>query len=325
MSDKTLRRETQTRVTELIARCAGVRTTLRANDPTVIPGETVTVNVDTAVQRPASDVRITGGVLALHGREVARFNKNGAVDVAVPSSESMSAIDWLAKDPSTADWSGLGTHPLMARLTLKVGAAGYEIERPVVFPNVDPVLGERAQAVRVEPTFTVTPAQPVTTLLPGRSQVVMFSVRANTDAARGSLTLELPERLTAAPLDQPLTFARAGEEQLIGFEITAGQAEPATIYPRVDDVRAWSRTYIDYSHLAPTVVLEPARLHAVPIDLDTSGVKGPIAYVQGTGDRVAELLDAVGLNVELVEPADLVPEKLERFHAVMLGVRAFNV
>ncbi|MEL6545574.1 MAG: PIG-L family deacetylase, partial [Myxococcota bacterium] len=93
----------------------------------------------------------------------------------------------------------------------------------------------------------------------------------------------------------------------------------------VDGTPAWSRTVIDYPHLAPTVVLEPARMRAVPMDLDLSGVRGPVAYVQGTGDRVAELLGAVGLNVEIVEPTDLVPEKLERFHAVMIGVRAFNV
>ncbi len=329
VEDRSLRDTTRERLSSVIAGCAGLRVTLRSGSATVVAGETLDFVADIAVQRAKHE--LAGARLLLDGRVIAerlalRANQPTELSVAIPANASPSPIDWLKHERLPAEWSGLGAAPFTLELTLKIeGGDLLTVRRPVVYPDVDPVLGERAQLVRVEPAITVTPSQPVLTLLPGLSKVVTFRLRGNRKAATGTFSLSVPDGVRAEPREHPLSFGRAGEEQLLGFELTSDGAKSGAVVPQVDGADAWSRTVIDYPHLAPTVVLEPAVMRAVSIDLDTSGIAGPIAYVQGTGDRVAELLGAVGLDVELVEPSDLVPEKLERFHAVMIGVRAFNV
>ncbi|MEO1481712.1 MAG: PIG-L family deacetylase [Myxococcota bacterium] len=328
IQDAVLAEETRLRIAELIVRCAGARFTLRAESPTAVPGETVDIVADTAVQR-SEDVQIESieFLLDRKGTGVRVEPGRHSVAVSIPPRARVSAVDWLEETPAPREWSELGEPALTARASITAFDLKLNVTRPVVYSNVDPVLGEREQEVRVETALSVSPAQPVTTFIPGEPRLVTFAVRASVDAAKGVLSLEVPPGLRVAPDEQPLVFARAGEERLVQFEVTAesGESRVGSVYPLINGRRAMQRAVIDYPHLAPTIVLEPAMVRAVPIDLDISGVRGPVAYVQGTGDRVAELLDAVGLTVELVEPADLVPEKLERFHAVILGVRAFNV
>lgn len=326
VEDRALRESTRARLADVIAGCAGMRITLRSESPTVVAGGTLELRADVVAQR--AELEIVRARLLLDGRALAEdleFGRDGPLRIAIPASATPSAIDWLKKESRPAEWSGLDAAPFAMELTLKLGGGELTLRRPVVYPNVDPVLGERDQLVRVEPTITVTPAQPVLTLLPGQSKVVTFRLRANAPAATGTLSLSLPDGVRAVPDEHRLNFGRVGDEQLLGFELVSEGRARGVVVPTVDGADAWARTVIDYPHLAPTVVLEPATMSAVSIELDTSRVRGPIAYVQGTGDRVAELLSAVGLDVEIVEPTDLVPEKLQRFHAVMMGVRAFNV
>lgn len=328
LEDAILRKDTERRLLDLFVRCAGVRITLRAETPVAVRGKELTVSVDMDVQRPVAELNIEeinfefkGSLLAGNTwmREQAKYT------FQIPSNAQVSRIDWIDSTAQPAQWSAFGEPPLIGAVSFVYRGARYRVERPIVYSGVDPVLGERRQLVRIEPTFTVTPLQPVITMQAGSPTPVRFRVRANVDAARGTLALELPAGLSVAPNDAPLTFSRTGEEQILGFELSGGQVENPEVIARVDGEPAWARASIDYPHLDPTVMLEPSRFRAIPLELDTSRISGPIAYVMGSGDRIPELLEAVGLKVELVEPADLVASKLERYHAVVLGVRAFNV
>jgi len=79
---------------------------------------------------------------------------------------------------------------------------------------------------------------------------------------------------------------------------------------------------IQYDHI-PRVLLQPeARLTAVSLDLATRGSK--IGYLPGAGDDVAECLAEMGFSVTTLSGADLTPERLQGFDAVVLGVRVFN-
>ncbi|HEY0094204.1 MAG TPA: PIG-L family deacetylase, partial [Archangium sp.] len=65
--------------------------------------------------------------------------------------------------------------------------------------------------------------------------------------------------------------------------------------------------------------------HALAVARDEqAALERRLGYIPGPGDRVAESLAAVGYEVTLLPEERLASEKLERFEAILVGVRAFN-
>jgi len=83
------------------------------------------------------------------------------------------------------------------------------------------------------------------------------------------------------------------------------------------------RIEISYSHIPLQLLQPPASLKAVCLDLQIGAHK--IGYVPGAGDSVAQSLAQMGCTVTLLTGADLTPERLRNFDAVVIGIRAFNV
>jgi len=48
-----------------------------------------------------------------------------------------------------------------------------------------------------------------------------------------------------------------------------------------------------------------------------------VGYVTGSGDEVPQALENLGLKVPFLSSADLASGNLARFHAILLGVRAY--
>jgi hypothetical protein len=70
------------------------------------------------------------------------------------------------------------------------------------------------------------------------------------------------------------------------------------------------------------VVLQPAKLRLSPVQLDRP--HGLIGYVEGSGDTIAADLQHIGAAVEMLSDDVLLQGNLERFAAIVVGVRAYN-
>jgi len=82
------------------------------------------------------------------------------------------------------------------------------------------------------------------------------------------------------------------------------------------------RVEIHYDHIPDQLLLPPARLHAVSLDLAIRGTR--VGYFPGAGDRVGECLERMGYAVTTLGAGDLNPAGLRGLDAVVLGIRAFN-
>jgi hypothetical protein len=60
------------------------------------------------------------------------------------------------------------------------------------------------------------------------------------------------------------------------------------------------------------------------VALDISVRAKNVGYLPGAGDAVGDALEQLGCSVTTIASSDLTLEKLRRFDAVVLGVRAFN-
>jgi hypothetical protein len=156
---------------------------------------------------------------------------------------------------------------------------------------------------------------------------VALRIRAGADAVHGNVILGLPSGWSAEPARSAVSLARAGDETTVRFTVTPpAEAAGAVIVEPAIDVggRAWSyrEDVIDYPHIPLQVVLQPASLRLVPVALELP--QGPIGYIPGSGDTIAEDLASVGLAVELLDDETIRSGDLGRYAAIVVGIRAYN-
>jgi hypothetical protein len=156
---------------------------------------------------------------------------------------------------------------------------------------------------------------------------VAVEVTAARPDTAGTLRLNAPAGWKVAPATQAFRLGKAGEQTKLAFTVTA-PAQPTTAGITAE-VKVGGRLYdnervvINYPHI-PLVLLQPsARLKAVFLNLAVRGQN--IGYLPGAGDSVAECLEDMGYKVTTLSGTDLTPDQLQKFDAVVIGVRAFNV
>ena len=220
--------------------------------------------------------------------------------------------------------------------------------RDVQYKHTDPVLGELYQPLAVVPPVLVN-------LPPARSYVfadaqpktVPVTLRAGRAGVSGSLALALPAGWKCAPATVPFALAAKDEELTVNFQVQplAGAAPGhselraiATLSPLPAGFRASSgegpgvglvRQYtrgiqkIEYPHIPTQFLFPEAVAPLVKLDLKRGKAQN-VAYLMGAGDEVPEALRQIGYTVTLVKPEDLTATNLNKFDALVVGIRAYN-
>ena len=80
---------------------------------------------------------------------------------------------------------------------------------------------------------------------------------------------------------------------------------------------------INYDHIPFQTVLLPSESKVVRLDIKKRGEN--IGYIEGAGDVVPESLKQIGYNVVVIKPEEINAETLNRFDAIVVGIRAYNV
>jgi hypothetical protein len=162
---------------------------------------------------------------------------------------------------------------------------------------------------------------------PGSRRRVEVDVTSSRAGASGSLHLETPAGWAATPISSPFSLGANGEHIRLAFEVTAPDHPETAGLSTVADVGGirceTRRIEIRYDHIPEQLLQPPARLKCVCLDLQTRGRR--VGYLPGAGDDVARCIEQMGYEVTTLSGADLRPERLKDFDAVVIGIRAFNV
>jgi LmbE family N-acetylglucosaminyl deacetylase len=208
---------------------------------------------------------------------------------------------------------------------------------PVAWRELDPARGELRHPLRVRPTVTIN-VSPSLIVMPASAAVTpTVDVQLHAHAAgRGRLVLRAcdgdpPEVHVSAALN-----LQAGEQRtvrqtlLIGSDVSGKRAfemewrdetAPAASAKAASRLGSWQD--VRYPHVEPGYVLAPAEVcvSVVPVEV-APGLR--VGYLPGTGDGVAEALNALGVSVQTIEEDDLQNGALAGFDTVVVGVRAFE-
>jgi len=319
--------------------CLGLYLESTADQAQATPGQRVKLRLE-AINRSAQPlvlaaIDVSDGLYdTLPGLGLAP-NKAFVLDIpfVVPAEAPYTSPYWLTLAYSDGmytvpdqDLRGLPETPrtMQVRWSFTINGLPLEFVTPIAYKIEEPAKGEIWRPFDVLPPVFVACTES-NYLFNTSNQIVSVRVTAGRDSLRGTLRLQTPGQgwMSTTP-PKPFSFIRSGESAVIDFMVQAGSGqvdlEPVA---EVDGLNYSQRlNTIDYEHFPRQQVLLPALTPAARTDVKT--LSRNIGYYMGAGDEVPEALRRMGCTVTLLEDADVTPENLRRFDAVVLGIRAYN-
>jgi LmbE family N-acetylglucosaminyl deacetylase len=328
-------------VERTIAACLGLYLEATAESADAVAGDRLKIHLEAASRSPFPVRLARVAVPAAGAGDSPRFDLGGGarfettLEVTLPADLPDAQPYWLraeggpgmfrVDDPALI---GLPENPppLTAVFALEAGGGPFLVERPVVFKWTDPARGERYRPFELLPAVALDLSEGVLIFPDPAPRAVTVRVRAGRAEVAGTVRLETPAGWRIAPPSREFRLARKDEEQALRFEIHPPGAPVTGTLRAVATVggRRYDRgvAHIEHDHLPIQVHLPAAAARVVRLDLRRKGQT--IGYLQGAGDRIPAGLRQIGYSVVELAEEDLVPDRLARFDAVILGVRVFN-
>ena len=331
---------------ELVARCSGLWAEAQVPQAEVTPGSKVTVTATIYPRLPlevkVQAIRAEGVWNAPEAFKISPRQGGGVTGVAeltIPASQPWSQPYWLQKAPMDGRYTvddqmlaGVPENPVQqVRIQLTVAGLAIELLRPIENHFAERADPERIRPLTVVPAVAVNLTSGVAMFPSAAARKIQFSVKSNTAKASGSLRLDLPAGWKAEPRTQAFAMETAGEVREISFEVTPPAA--VTTKDATGTLRAVATVNgkeiavgmqtIYYPHIPVEVLFPPSEVKLVRADIQVTARK--VGYIMGAGDEVPEALRQMGLEVTLLNDADLVKGDLARFDVIVAGVRSYNV
>lgn len=236
--------------------------------------------------------------------------------------------------------------------TFEVNGTRFDLRTPVVYRYADAIRGEINRPVVGAPAITVSLERDVEYARANTplQRTVRVTVRSHADGPRAvDVRLELPAGLTVdsavkrVQLQGNARVATAASAPAATFGLSTGpQGDPIQVVtfqvqgrlaPGRHVVRASATsegetfttgyTAVSYDHIQTQRLYRPAVLGLEAVDVVLPRA-ARIAYINGVGDNSAPILQQLGLDVTVLDPADLGRTDLSRFTSVVVGTRAYE-
>lgn len=340
---------------EAISALLGISLEAVVPQPAVVPGEELKLEVK-FLNRAATEVSLnrvevivpegwSRAPLGTMSPAVLNYNEEARLGFAIRVAEAARPTmpHWLRRERSgdsfateEMDLAILPHAPPEVMARAYYSAWGYEasIEAPAEFIAADPAEGEIRLSLAVVPKAAVR-ITPELLLLPlkTRGERARFKIEVESNwpgEMSGRLRLILPKGFSARPEAVELSFKRRGEKRGALFELlippqaAAGEYSVEALFEQGGERYASGYRLISYPHIRPNRVYRPARARLLLLDAKLPE-RLRLGYVMGSGDSVPEVLTQLGASVQLLDSDALAFSELDRFDAIIVGVRAYAV
>jgi len=208
----------------------------------------------------------------------------------------------------------------------KPSSKSFTWEFPLWHKKNDPVKGEVYKPVYIAPPVTATPVDPLLFFGNEKSKELQIQLEAFKTKTSGYVDLELPEGWTCQPTHISFDFSVKRDKQTIAFAITppAGSSSGKVIIRVHTDEGSFSYAFreISYDHIPHLVYFPPSEVKVVKHPVQTN--PSLIGYIEGAGDDVDRGLTQLGYTVESINMQQIEASQLQKYKAVVVGIRAFN-
>ncbi|MGH9755426.1 MAG: PIG-L family deacetylase [Blastocatellia bacterium] len=284
--------------------------------------------------------RLTGMQAFMRGRE--RADVSSRFRATVPDNEPPTQPYWLAKPrmKDQFDWDysmprNLPFAPAIAHARVELTLSGERvvINQPVEYRFADKTFGEIRRALKVAPAITLT-VHPSLLIIPAgdanRAREISVEITHNARrATNGAVKLVAAPGWKVEADDRPLAFTRQNEKTARTFKITppTGATGAFDLQAVAEaDGRQYDNGYsvISYPHIESHLIYRAARALVEIFDVKVArDLK--VGYVMGSGDDGPEALRQMGVNVKMINGAELASGDLSVYDTIVLGIRVYEV
>ncbi|MFT4697455.1 MAG: LmbE family N-acetylglucosaminyl deacetylase [Flavobacteriaceae bacterium] len=217
-------------------------------------------------------------------------------------------------------------HEFPVTFNLAIEGRNISITKNIIYKYNDPVAGEVYQPFDVLPEVTSSIPEKVLIFSSNDSKQIPVKVRAGKDNVSGTITLQHPKGWLISPDHQLFELSKKGEEKTILFTITPPKNQSEgylkTLVNVGDQFYNKELIQIDYDHVPYQSVLLDSEAKIVRINIQKKGEH--IGYIKGAGDAIPESLKQIGYKVTTLLPSEINNKNIEKFDAVVVGIRAYN-
>lgn len=326
---------------DLIAACLGLFLEAKSSSHKIIAGESFPIDIEVIHRLGHSpillDVKGIGIDLdtvfnhALTSNEPLKWNKK----IILPEKTPLSPPYWLTQQGSLGmyhveDQSLIGEpqtpRSIKVQFNLNIEGQTFSFERDVIYKYNSPEYGETYRPLEVVPPITVKIQEPVYIFANSETKDVKVTVQSWAKNQSGRLFLEVP---TGWKLDNEyidFNIAQKGESKDFVFKVSPSMNhEEVMVSPKVivnENMYNSELVDINYDHIPFQTVLRKSISKFAKIDIKTNVNR--VLYIMGAGDEIPNSLKQIGCTVDVIQAEDVSLEKLNTYHTLILGVRAYN-
>ncbi|WKK66844.1 PIG-L family deacetylase [Lutimonas zeaxanthinifaciens] len=209
---------------------------------------------------------------------------------------------------------------------LEIEGVAIDYTRPVVFKYNDPVKGEVYQPFEILPDLVSGIASKVIIFSDGAAKEIPVLLKSFRDDVKGTVELEAPEGWEVSPQKKEFKIEKKGEDLTLNFTVRPSSEQSQGFIKPVISVNGKKFTKslveINYDHIPKQSVLLPSESKVVRLNILKKGQL--IGYVKGAGDEVPKYLKQIGYSITEISPEQISERSLDKFDAVIMGIRAYN-
>jgi len=328
-------------IKEIIEACASLYIEAAADSSSGMPNATTDVNFE-VLNRSTVSIELISITSAIDGRTITKeldleTNKkvNFKETITLKTTEYSDPY-WLRKEASLGMYRvdnqnliGKPETPRPAKIHFNLSIDQVPI---VITKNVVRRYAERDKGEIYEP-FEILPK--VTTRLPNKvlifsddvAKKVFVEVSSGADSIVGNISLKAPVNWQVSPKKISFNIAQKNDKQTVAFFVTPpkNQSEGKLKVNVTSNGKTYNKELVEinYNHIPKQSVLLTSEAKVVRLNIKTIGTK--IGYINGAGDAIPESLRQIGYKVTLLNPLEINGDNLQKYDAIVLGIRAYNV
>ncbi|WP_263368837.1 PIG-L family deacetylase [Edaphobacter bradus] len=225
----------------------------------------------------------------------------------------------------------LAPYPLTAWATFRYQNVVFNLGRVVQSVHRITGLGTVMEPLVTGPALSVSVSSSRGILpLTAQSFPIEANIHSNVKGpAKGTVRLELPPGWTSSPASTEFSTDKDGDDRLVLFSVTPSHVreEPydVTVVAEYNghQYREGYQT-AGYRGLRPYNLYRPSTYRVTGVDVKIAP-KLNVGYVMGSGDKVPQALESLGVNLTFLAAPDLASGNLSKYDVILLGVRTYAV
>lgn len=361
---KFIMREKQKEFLKALQMAAGITVDALSNTETIVGGESTNVavrvfapeNTDLKVKEVSLNVpkgwKAETSPEPMPQNQGFRFRREDALNssfftVTVASNAMPTQPYWLENPRNenfTFDWSNVENEvkdlpfrpPLVtANVKMEIGGEEITVEKEVQYRFADDIRGEIRRELNVVPAISLSLDQKILIVpqsnKPQKKRLVMSLTNNSQSPQRGmvSLNFNSSKEINYSASSKTFELKTKGEKTAITFDVEIppfAKPEEFEIYGQAmvgEGLSTLEMQTIAYPHIQTHRIYKRATTQVKVLDLQVAPVK--VGYIMGSGDKVPQAIERLGLNVKMLDGNYLATGDLSQFDTIVAGIRASQV